>query len=289
MTDGSMILKNLTFELIENTKIGEHLKKAVSCMQKAQNVAYAYVSDDSPEQLKAMRIGTALAFSVISKVASGKRIKDFSQDDWEEIASNVADYAILADGRQWSVIVFSIFANYVDVSANVLQDMKIPEEKCNVIRALSAQVRLLEKDLVAETISEPEYTEKCLWLLLEAMIKLIATYSTVLVGEEVSEFIQSVSMLAFEYGRYALYKQEQEILELYIQRQKQIDVELQDKLDEFNKALLSREEEFNALIEDAFAPNIMQRFMVSVALARDAGVDEDEILKSTADIDSFFA
>lgn len=289
MTDTSMIFKNLTYELLNNTQIGEYLKKAVSCMQRAQDVAYAYVSDDSPEQLKTMRIGTALTFSIISKVVRGKRIKDFSQSDWEEIANNVADYAILADGRQWSVIVFSIFANYVDVSANVLQEMKISEEKCDAIRALSAQVRQLEKDLVAETISEPEYTEKCLWLLLEAMIKLIATYSITFVGEDVSDFIQSVSMLAFEYGRYALYRQEQEILELYLQRQKQVDEELQDRLNEFKEALLEREKEFNNLIEDAFAPDIMQRFMASVALARDAGVDEDEILKTTADVDEFFS
>ena len=121
------------------------------------------------------------------------------------------------------------------------------------------------------------------------MIKLIATYSITFVGEVVSDFIQSVSMLAFEYGRYALYRQEQEILELYIQRQRQVDAELQERLNEFNKALLEREKEFNNLIEDAFAPDIMQRFMASVALARDAGVDEKEILKTTADVDEFFS
>ena len=154
---------------------------------------------------------------------------------------------------------------------------------------MATQVRKLEKELINDKITEVDYTEKCLWLLLEAMIKLLAAYSSFAVGEEASEFIQSVAMLAFEYGRYTLYKKEQEILELYIQHQKQVDAELQEKLDVFNALLRDREKEFEALINDAFVPDVMKRFRVSVELARSVGVNEEEILKTTEQVDEFFA
>ncbi len=318
MMDAKTMVKDITIEYLESTKAGGLLQNARAAMEKAQDVAYAYVSDDSPEQLKTMRIGTALAFAVINKIAGGKSIKQFTKKDWEEIASNVADFAILTDGRQWSVIVFTAYADYVDISVNVIEKKykyiqkqrnkssekeEQPEpnkgdseekndtflEKCEAIRSLATQVRKLEKELINDKITEVDYTEKCLWLLLEAMIKLLAAYSSFAVGEEASEFIQSVAMLAFEYGRYTLYKKEQEILELYIQHQKQVDAELQEKLDVFNALLRDREKEFEALINDAFVPDVMKRFRVSVELARSVGVNEEEILKTTEQVDEFFA
>ncbi len=197
----------------------------------------------------------------------------------------------LEENGYWDVKTFTgdTKSNYVDISVKALEKKNVSKEKCNAIRKLASRVRNLEKDLVAGKIGEVDYTEQCLWLMLEAMIKLLAAYAVVLVGEDVGEFISGVSALAFEYGRYTLYKKEQEILELYIARQKVVDDEIKQRMAEYNAALQAREQEFNDIIKDAFAPDVMQRFGASVALAQKAGVDDTEILKSTEQVDEFFS
>ena len=289
MTELEGMLKNVTLEYLNTTRIGEEFNRVMESVQKAQEVAYAYAADDSPERLKMMRVGTALTFAVLRKVAQGQSIKDFSEQDWKDIAFNVADNAVIAGGRQWSVIVFSTYADYVDLSVEKLKKLGISDKKCEAIRALAASVRKLENDLSKDRISEVDYTEQCLWLLLESMIKLLAAYSGIFIGEDASELLQSISMLAFEYGRYTLYKQEQEMLELFLLHQQEVDEELRIKHEEYNHALHKREDEFRTLIDQAFAPDIMHRLKATMDIAREAGVQEDEVLTDIGDIDEFFA
>lgn len=282
------LLRDISFEYLKNTKLGENLQRAMVGIEKAQEVAYTYINDDSSDQLKKIKIGTTLVFAILKKLYQGKTIKDFNENDWKEIAFMVAEHAILEDGQSYSVKVFLAYADYVDSSVKLLEVRGISGDKCNAIRMISVEVRDLSDCLLNGDISEVDYTERCLWLLLEAMIKLIATYGTFLVGEDVAEFNQSVAMFAFEYGRYSLYRREQEILSGYLEHQESVDLELEDKLSAFREELLERSKEFENLIDDAFDPDISKRLRSSVELARNAGVAEDEVLDSVEKIDEFF-
>lgn len=283
------LLKDITFDYLKDTEIGANILKAMQGIQKAQEVAMAYVNDDSPDHLKMMRAGTIAAFSIISKIASGKPVKDFDDQDWKDIAGKVAEYAILTDGQLYSVRIFEAYADYVDISVNVLELNGISEEKRDAISTIAKKVRGLSKELANGKLTEVQYTEQCLWLLLEAMIKLISSYSAVIVGEELAEFSQSVAMLAFEYGRYTLYKQELDILNQYLEHQEAVDNELENKLKTFKDMLQERSKVFDDLVADAFSPDIEKRLMTSVELAKNAGVDEAEILDSIDKVDDFFS
>ncbi len=282
------MVKDLTIEYLQNTGIGDSLMKAMSVMQNVQETAYAYVNDDSPEGLKYIRIGTVLAFSVMSKIFAGKSIKEFDEDDWKEIAENISEKAICIDPRQYSINVFLAYANYVDESIKTLKNKGVSDDKCDAIGRLAEDVRTLSDQLINDEISEVDYTEQCLWLMLEAMIKLLATYSSIYIGDDASEFVQSVAMFAFEYGRYTLYRQEQELLTLYIEHQHEIDDELKEKLSEYQKEMQKRQEEFEELIADAFDKDIASRLKSTVLIARNAGVEESEILDSVQKVDDFF-
>ncbi len=282
------LLKDITFDCLKDSEIGENIQKAMHGIERAQEVALAYVNDDSPDHLKMMKAGTIAAFSIVSKVAAGKPIKDFSDQDWKDIAGKVADYAILTDGQQYSVLIFEAYADYVDISVKVLELNGISEEKREAISLIATKVRNLSNELAEGKITEVNYTEQCLWLLLEAMIKLLSTYSTIIVGEELAEFTQSVAMLAFEYGRYSLYKQELEILNQYLEHQEEVDEELENKLNAFKDELQERSKVFDDLIADAFSPDFEKRLMSSVELAKNAGVEESEILDSIKKVDDFF-
>ena len=255
---------------------------------KAQETVLAYMNDDSPEQLKRIRIGTIATFAILGKIASGKNIKEFDKQDWIDIASKISDLAILPDGQQYSVEVFEAYADYVDISVKLLDKNGISKEKCEAISRIAKEVRKLSKDVSKGIISEVDYTEKCLWLLLEAMIKLITSYSAILLGEDLAQFNQSVAMLAFEYGRYSLYKHESEILNQYIEYQATVDAELETKLDKYRDEIQERSKVFDELLANAFSLDIYERLKASAEIARNVGVDETEILDSVEKIDDFF-
>jgi hypothetical protein len=99
---------------------------------------------------------------------------------------------------------------------------------------------------------------------------------------------ESVSDLAFEYGRYMLYAKEQAILNVYIQNQYVLDEQLQCQYEAYIAELNENAARFQGLIDDAFSPNIRDSLMSSAALARAAGVKEEEILTSIEDVDAFF-
>ncbi len=282
------ILKDLTIEYLEESDIGKNILKAMAGVQKAQETVMAYVNDDSPEQQKAMRAGTVIAFAIVSKVASGRPIKEFTKEDWMEIASKTADYAVLIDGQRYSEWIFLVYAQYVDISVKVLEMNGISQEKCDAISKIAEDVRNLGNQLEDGQIDESAYTERCLWLLLEAMVKLLSSYSVVIVGEELADLNQSVAMLALEYARYTLYKREQAILEEYLSHQHEVDDELDCKLAAYKLELEDKSKVFKSLLEDAFAPNIANRLKASVEIARNVGVDELEILNSIEKIDCFF-
>lgn len=282
------LIKDVAIDYLRDTDIGKNIEIAMAAVQKIQLTAETYYNDDSPDKLKHTRIGTILTFAILDKIVSGKSIKSFDKLDWLDIANKVADYAILVDGQQYSVSIFLAYAKYVDASVELLQVKGISEEKCAAISAIADQVRSLSDELLAGSITEVDYTEECLWLLLEAMVKLMSTYSALLVGENISEFINGASMLALAYGRYVLYKKEQELLTEYLEHQYQLDEEIQTRLDEYNRLLEERMKEFDGIIINAFDKDVMNRLRSSVMVAQTVGIAEKEILKSVSDTDAFF-
>ncbi len=282
------LVKELSVEYLKNNEIGQNVLKAMDGVQRAQEAVIAYANDDSPESQKMMRAGTVLAFAIVSKVASGKGIKEFSSQDWEEIASKATEYGIMLDSQRYSEWVFSVYAKYVDISVKVLEVRGISKDKRDAISKIAENVRKLGKQLESGQLDEVSYTEQCLWLLLEAMVKLLSSYSAIVVGEELADLNQSTAMLAFEYARYALYRREQEILTQYLEHQDKVDEELEAKLSQFRQELQERCNIFSNLIDEAFSPDMSKRLRSSVEVARYLGVEESEILDSVEKVDDYF-
>ncbi len=282
------IFNSLTIEYLKNNAIGEKIQTAMVGVQKAQEAILAYVNDDSPEEQKYMRMGTVLAFAIVNKIALGTPIKAFSNRDWEDIISSVANDAVMIDGQKYSIWVFSVYARYVDISVKVLEMRGISAKKCNAISMIAEEVRDLGRKLENNQISEVKYTEQCIWLLIEAMVKLLASYSAVVVGENLADLNQSIAMLAFEYARYSLYKKEKVIVTQYLEHQDEVDEALEAKFDTFRKEMQDRSDIFDELIANAFAPDIAKRLKSSIEIAMNVGVEESEILDSTEKIDDFF-
>ena len=162
------------------------------------------------------------------------------------------------------------------------------EDSLNAISNIAESLREEKEQFYSENINEVRYTENCLWLSLEAMVKLLSTYFTLPLPQEYVQLIQSISQLGFEYGRYVLYAREQALLEEYIQKQYVLDDELKAKYEAYLHDVQENAARFDSLIQKAFSPDIQEALMGSAELARSYGVSEDEILTTIEDIDSFF-
>ena len=162
------------------------------------------------------------------------------------------------------------------------------KKNLSAIKDLSDALRKNADSLKSEEIDEAAYIEACLWLSLEAMLKLLSVFFTRGIPREYAELLQSLPQLAFEYGRYVLYSEEQAILEQYIQKQHVFDERLRREYETYLEKVRVQAEEFQRLIDDAFCPDIREALANSSRLARAAGVKDEEILKSLDDVDAFF-
>ena len=280
-------LQSLLIEELAASPVGEKLNQVMGVVESVQKHMAALHEKQGEEELTLLKIGTVFQIFLVDTLASGKQINQLTEEDWKEIASKVSKYAILEDEQCYSEFVFSLYADYIDLSAAVVSK-RASEKSVSAIKEISEALRDNAAQLREGTLSETLYVEACLWLSLEAMIKLLCASLTVVVGEEYAQLAEAVSQMAFEYGRYVLYAREQRILTEYLQNQRALDERLQKEYDTFLAELQEQADHFRALIDDAFSPDIQNALRNSADLARAAGVKEEEILNTTEDVDSFF-
>ena len=196
---------------------------------------------------------------------------------------------------KYSVFIFTLYADYIDASADWLigraadeAAAKAMDKASACIKELSASIRFNTEQLQCGELSEVDYIEGCMWISLEAMIKLLAYLLMPMIGPEFTYLTQAVAQLAFEYGRLVLLTREQKLLESYIENQRVLDEKLQAEYEEYLAELSEYSERFQGLIDAAFTPDIQNSLMRSAELARAAGVKEEELLTSIEDVDDFF-
>lgn len=192
----------------------------------------------------------------------------------------------MADGRQYSVFVFKMYADYIDTSAGWLKE-KASDESVEAIKELAESIRYNTEQLEADALSEPDYIEGCMWISLEAMIKLLASSLTPKIGPEFAYLTQAVAQLSFEYGRLVLLTREQKLLKSYIENQHELDDKLKADYEDYLEDLNKYSEKFRGLIEKAFTPGIHDSLIESANLAKAAGVKEG-LLTSIEEVDDFF-
>ena len=281
------VLQDFAIEELIAFPAGQKLRQAMEVVESVQRHVAALMQKDEEERLTLLKIGTVFQLFLIDTLASGKKASELTADDWKNIAAQVSRNAILEEDQCYSEFVFSRYADYIRVSAKVISK-NAPEETTNAITALADEIEALGDQLHKETITETKYVEECLWLSLEAMVKLLSASLGAHMGEELSKLTQAVSQLAFEYGRYVLYAKEQALLEAYLKNQRVLDDQLKRQYDAFILELQENAAQFQTLIDKAFSPDIRCTLKNSAELAQATGVKKEDILKSIEEVDSFF-
>lgn len=285
------LANGLTLDFLENTPAGSMLQSAISTYSKVQTLLLRLSSAEDEGSLTALKIGTVLTEAFLEKFLQGKAPQNLTRADLAEIADRVTDFAVLMDGRDYSIFVFEQYARYIEFSAKLLaarSDAR-SNDQIGSILAVSQEIRNNSRKLHDGEISEPEYIEDCLWLSLEAILKCFSAYVSCTTGTpEFGMLAQSISMLAFEYGRLIACKKEQAVLDASLKSQQQLDEDLSEEFEAFKNRLEAEEAQFNELIANAFAPEFRNSLRSSAALASAAGVKEEDVLRTASDIDRFF-
>ncbi len=280
-------LYEMTIEYIQKNPIYQSLQRTVHQLEQAQEIAYSLATKDESDLLTSLKVGTALTLAVIDKMCLGKNPKDFSKEDWNEIAESVADVVILEDGRTYTERVFVCYANYIDASIRVNSSL-FKESHIIDIQALSDEIRFYTESFEKEEITEVDYVDHCLWISFEAMVKLLSAYVTSGLSDEVGNLIVSSVDFSVNYCRLLMYQKESLLLEAYLDHQEKLDAELEEQYESYIKELNASTKEFETLIEDAFSTDFRSRLMNSASLARQVGVNEEKIIDSISKIDDYF-
>ncbi len=281
------ILQEIPIGELMGSPVGKALSKAMEAVSAIQQKLLFIADGESSGKLELLKIGTVFQVFLVDTLAAGKKPSDLDRNDWKNIADKVSRYAVLEDGRGYSEFVFMLYADYIDISAKSLSKI-ISKETYTAIKRTAAEIRSKTESLRENGISETTYVEDCLWLSLEAMMKLLSSSLTTLIGEERSNMVQAVSQLSFEYGRCVLYAKEQAVLSAYIENQYELDKMLENKLEECKAEIQKQAERFQCLINESFSVDIQNFLKSSAALARAVGVQEAELLTSVDDVDAFF-
>ncbi len=281
------VLQDLVIDELISSPVGQKLRDAMEIAETVQSHIYALMGNGKDEQFTLLKIGTVFQLFLVDTLASGKKPNELTDKDWKNIASQVSRYAILEEDQSYSEFVFSRYSDYIRISAKAISKTA-SKENVSAIISLADEINSLCAQFREETITESSYVEDCLWLSMEAMIKLLAASLGSLMGKELSMLTQAVSQLAFEYGRYVLYAREQALLDAYLNNQRVLDDQLQRQFDTFRQDLQENAAQFQALIDNAYSSDIHDTLRHSAALARAAGMNEKDVLKSIEDVDSFF-
>ena len=280
-------IKQLTLSFLKETPVGENLERIVPILERVQTAVYALDNNSDSEELRKLKIGTVLLLSVMKKAKAGKAPQKFTKDDWADIANDVSAFAIELDSRDYTAGVFRLYSAWIGQTSKQLIG-RVPLRRTNAIQGLAEELNHKIEQLASEEITEVAFVDDCLWISLDAAVKILSAYLSVPMIPEVGELIHSAANAAFEYGRLMLLKKEQRLLTEFIENQYALDAELEEKFEVFKAELQADADQFNHLIENAFSPDFRDELISSVELARAAGVDEEEILDTQEKIDSFF-
>lgn len=280
-------IRHLAIEQLLQSPVGEKLQFAIHVLENIQEHFYALGDKQDELGMTGIKATTVLTFAMLRKLAEGKKPSELNNDDWKDIAKAISDYAVIADEQMYSVFIFGMYERYIWGSAKMIKTVA-PADVVGSIQKLANELHQKSELLKSNKVSEVTYIEDCLWISLEAMVKLIAATTFLSGNNELSEIVQAMSAYAFEYGRVILYKKEQEIIREYLEGQNQLDESLEKKYTAFLSELQKQTSQFCMLIDNAFAMNFREAYLNSIKLALSAGVPDDEILKTTNDIDEFF-
>lgn len=226
----------------------------------------------------ALEGGMAFCLEIAQKCRAGKRLQDFTEEDWCEIGRKTG-YGTVKGGIRGAAVY--LLSNFTVTPENVAS--------AYVTAAFGVGEQL--KAYRTGKITEEDFLINSETLCLDVTVSAIAA----LVGQTVIPVPVLGALVGNIAGGY-VYEicnqygavKEQEVIGTYRKQMQDLQKQMQQQYEEFADELLHQLSRFRTLTGLAFDEDVNKAFAGAVALARNAGVKEEKILKSKADIDAYF-
>lgn len=276
------------YDEVQQGSINETIKKEETAIkekdQERRDEAYNKSKPSMKEGVKvaavsaALEGGVAFCTNVAKKRKAGKKLSEFTADDWKEVGIDTGTSTVKGGIRGAAVYTLS---NFTATPANVATGL------VTATFGVTAQAKLLREG----KIDADEFLINSEILCLDVTISTVAS----LLGQVVIPVPVLGAIIGNVAGTF-LYdivkdqglKYEQSLIMGY---RAEINALLQ-KLDAQYHALLQLLEanmrKFHSMLELAFDSDVNNAFDSSIAFAVFNGVEENKILKSKSDIDAFF-
>lgn len=222
--------------------------------------------------------GMAFCVGIAEKRRSGKKIKDFDQNDWKDIAGETGLGTVKGGIRGSSIY---LLTNYTATPAAV----------ASAIVTASFGVAEQAHQFRQGELDEVAFIENSEILCLDAAVSALSSFAgQVLIPVPVVGAVigNAVGTMMYQFAKDNLSAKEQKLLEEHLNSIRQLDTDLQQQYRDYIIGLSENMKLFMDILDRAFAPDIRIAFDGSVELAREMGVPTEEILDTKEKVFSYF-
>lgn len=222
--------------------------------------------------------GTAFVLAVVEKRRGGKKLKEFTSEDWIAVAGDTGFGFVKGGVRGVSVYTLT---NFTATSAAVASSI------------VTAAFGIAEQayKLRHGEIGELEFIENAELVSLEAAVSALSSFvGQALIPVPVLGAVigNTVGIVMYKAVSSHLSNREAELIARYLEEQRVLDEDLAAEYQELINRLDESMSDYLGILERAFSPNVGVALLGSVELARELGVASEEVLDSEEKVLAYF-
>ncbi|CBH47717.1 hypothetical protein GS894_06885 [Rhodococcus hoagii] len=222
--------------------------------------------------------GTAVVLAVVEKRREGKQLKDFTGEDWADIAGK-GGFGVAKGGvRGFSIYGLTNFtATPAAVASSIVTAAFGVAEQANKLRR--------------GEIDELEFIENAELVCLETAISALSSFvGQALIPVPVLGAVigNTVGVIMYKAVSSSLSKREASLIERYLGEQRALDEQLAAEYQELIEKLDASMSDYLGVLERAFSPDVEVALLGSVELALELGVASEEVLNSDEKVLAYF-
>lgn len=269
---------DLTYEEVQagqiDTTLDREKKDLKNTNEQRKKQAYEESKPGVAEGAKAAAVaaaiegGTAFCIAISKKLRSGKKLNDFTKEDWGDILVSTGKGGGKGALRGAGVYILS---NYTATPASV----------ASAIVTASFSVAEQAYRLRSGNISETDFIVNSEILCLDASVSaLSAILGQVAIPVPILGAVigNSVGTMMYQISKDHLSEKEQTLLAKYAEDQAKLDASCAEEYQSYMDMLSREFTAFMSLVDAAFSPDIVKALNGSVQMARALEVPENEIL-----------
>lgn len=222
--------------------------------------------------------GMSFAMAVAEKIREGKDLRDFTSEDWEDIAKASGTGALKGGIRGASIYALTNFTATPGAVASSL---------CTASFGVAEQAHKFRN----KEINEIELIRASEIVCLDAAVSALSSA----IGQAIipipvlgAVIGNTVGTVIYQAAKDNLSDYEQRVLAEYDEQQKRLDEELDAEYEQLLVQIRNDMAEYISLLETAFHPEPALALEGSIELANALGVPQSEILDTTEKMDSYF-